>query len=114
MNKKIVAIALVLLAAIAVGIVFAVDTSKLDVSKTSDTTFVVRNKTNQPVRNIVVAVEVQWGPNSNRPGSIGTHWTRASLAGGQSVTVDILRGDLNQGFLRGAKIIKLRNSVIIT
>jgi hypothetical protein len=106
MNKKTVAIAFVLLAVIAVGVAFAVDTSKLSVYKTSDTTFVVKNITNRPVRNIVVVVDVQYGPNSTRAGSVGTSWKRASLAGGQSITVDIFN-DLSEGFLRGAKINKV-------
>jgi hypothetical protein len=106
MNKKTIAVAFVLLAVIAVGVAFAVDTSKLDVYKTSETTFVVRNKINQPVRNIVVAVDVQHGPNSTSVGSVGTYWKRSSLAGGQSITVDILH-DLEAAFLRGAKINKV-------
>jgi hypothetical protein len=95
-----------LLAVIVVGVAFAVDTSKISVYKTSSTTFVVQNRTSQLVRNIVVAVEVYYGHNSTRAGSIATHWRRSSLAGGQSITVDIFN-DLSHGFLRGANIKKV-------
>jgi hypothetical protein len=109
-GKKKTVILAVLLGVLVCAVLTAYGTEKVRVYATGDTTFRVENITNQTVRNIVVDVSINYGPNSSYAGSIAFPWRLRSLGAGEGVTVNIFN-DLDHAFVRGANIrsVKLKS-----